>query len=71
MWFEDVSDVFRAETEQTRLDYTHLTDLGAKRLATRLADVIQVEVLGSEEGTISTATDSSTVGMSPVVSGKR
>ncbi len=62
VWFEDVSGIFRAETEQVYLDYTHLTSLGALRLATRLADVIQAEVLGSAAGRISTVTTSEGTG---------
>jgi hypothetical protein len=61
VWFEDVSDLFSAEPEQVYLDYTHLTSIGALRLATRLADVIHTEVFQCDSRTNATV---------PVCSGK-
>jgi hypothetical protein len=51
VWFEDVSDLFSADTEQVYLDYTHLTSTGALRFATRLADVIQNEAFQCDSRT--------------------
>ena len=47
IWFEDVCDVFKDETGQVYLDYTHLTNRGARVMAERLADVIEGEVFKS------------------------
>lgn len=44
IWFEDVSDVFRGTVDQTYVDYTHLSDLGASLMAKRLGKVVEGHV---------------------------
>ncbi|MBO0859526.1 MAG: SGNH/GDSL hydrolase family protein [Chloracidobacterium sp.] len=44
IWFLDISDTFSGEKGQVYLDYTHLTDLGNKLVAERLAKSIDSEV---------------------------
>jgi lysophospholipase L1-like esterase len=45
VWFEDVSDVFKAEPAQVYIDYAHLSNRGAEVMAQRLADLTESLVL--------------------------
>jgi lysophospholipase L1-like esterase len=49
LWFEDMSAVFRNESEQTYLDYTHLTSRGARIVAERLAQIVEATVFSRAE----------------------
>jgi hypothetical protein len=48
VWFEDLTDAFRNEPGQAYVDYTHLSSLGARVMAERLATLVEPEVFCEE-----------------------